>query len=60
MHSFFCSLQIAESAKAVAEQCDITIAMLADPHAAEIVATGPDGIVAGMKKGDPTSCQQCD
>lgn len=44
-------MQVAESAKAVAEQCDITVAMLADPTAAEAVATGPDGIAAGMKAG---------
>lgn len=47
------SVQVAESAKAVAEQCDITVAMLADPQAAEAVATGPDGIAAGMKAGQP-------
>ena len=46
-------VQVAESAKAVAEQCDITVAMLADPQAAEAVATGPDGIAAGMKAGQP-------
>lgn len=45
------AVQVAESAKAVAEQCDITVAMLADPQAAEAVATGPDGIAAGMKAG---------
>lgn len=43
--------KVAESAKAVAEQCDITVAMLADPQAAEAVATGPNGIAAGMKAG---------
>lgn len=46
------------TAKAVAEQCDITVAMLADPAAAEAVALGPDGIAEGMKEGvlasDPT------
>lgn len=47
------AVQVAESAKAVAEQCDITVAMLADPQAAEAVATGPDGIAAGMKAGQP-------
>ena len=47
--------QVAKSAKAVAEQCDITVAMLADPEAAEAVATGPEGIAAGMKKGRHTS-----
>lgn len=46
------ALQVADSAKAVAEQCDITVAMLADPQAAEAVATGPDGIAAGMSSGD--------
>ena len=45
------AVQVAESAKALAEQCDITVAMLADPQAAEAVATGPDGIAAGMKAG---------
>lgn len=45
------SAQVADSAKAVAEQCDITVAMLADPQAAEAVATGPDGIAAGMGSG---------
>lgn len=45
-------MQVADSAKAVAEQCDITVAMLADPQAAEAVATGPDGIAAGMSSGD--------
>ena len=49
---------MAESAKAVAEQCDITVAMLADPAAAEAVATGPDGIAAGMKAGHlPANCR---
>jgi hypothetical protein len=47
------AVQVAESAKAVAEQCDITVAMLADPQAAEAVATGPNGIAAGMKAGQP-------
>lgn len=46
-------VQVADSAKAVAEQCDITVAMLADPEAAEAVATGPDGIAAGMSSGEP-------
>ena len=46
------ALQVADSAKAVAEQCDITVAMLADPQAAEAVATGPDGIAAGLSSGD--------
>lgn len=45
------SAQVADSAKAVAEHCDITVAMLADPQAAEAVATGPDGIAAGMGSG---------
>ena len=44
-------LQVAQTAKAVAEQCDVTVAMLADPQAAEVVATGPDGIAAGMREG---------
>ena len=47
------AVQVAESAKAVAEQCDITVAMLADPQAAEAVATGPSGIAAGMTAGQP-------
>lgn len=51
LHVF--AVQVADSAKAVAEQCDITVAMLADPEAAEIVATGPDGVAAGMSSGKP-------
>ena len=52
-------MQVAESAKAVAEQCDITVAMLADPTAAEAVATGPDGIAAGMKAGQLLAKRKC-
>lgn len=43
--------KVAQTAKAVAEQCDVTVAMLADPQAAEVVATGADGIAAGMREG---------
>ena len=50
LHVF--AVQVADSAKAVAQQCDITVAMLADPQAAEAVATGPDGIAAGMSSGE--------
>jgi len=39
------------TAKAVVERCDITFAMLADPEAALAVATGPEGVAAGMTKG---------
>ena len=49
--------QVAETAKAAAEQCDITVAMLADPAAAEAVALGPDGIAAGMTAGTLLSDQ---
>lgn len=51
-HLCIFAVQVADTAKAVAEQCDITVAMLADPEAAEAVATGPDGIAAGMSSGE--------
>eukprot|EP00878_Enallax_costatus_P007206 GHUV01007550.1.p1 GENE.GHUV01007550.1~~GHUV01007550.1.p1 ORF type:complete len:380 (+),score=82.87 GHUV01007550.1:261-1400(+) len=35
----------------VARQCDITFAMLSDPAAAVEVATGPEGVVAGLSTG---------
>ena len=50
--------QVAETAKAAAEQCEITVAMLADPAAAEAVALGPNGIAAGMKAGALLSDQE--
>ncbi|KAK9806870.1 hypothetical protein WJX72_005566 [[Myrmecia] bisecta] len=43
--------QAAASPKEVAEQCDIVLAMLADPAAALEVATGEAGIAAGMAQG---------
>ena len=44
-------LQVAPTAKALAEQCEIVLAMVADPEAALQLATGPDGIAAGMGAG---------
>ena len=44
-------MKVGATAKAVADQCDITVAMLADPPAAEQVALGPDGIVEGLQSG---------
>jgi len=41
----------AESARAVAEQSDIIILMVADTHAVEAVLMGPDGVLQGMRKG---------
>eukprot|EP00891_Asterochloris_glomerata_P009194 jgi/Astpho2/9194/Aster-07153 len=43
--------QVAPTAKALAEQCEIVLAMVADPEAALQLATGPDGIAAGMGAG---------
>ena len=42
---------MAPTAKALAEQCEIVLAMVSDPEAALQVATGPDGIAAGMGAG---------
>ena len=44
-------LQVAPTAKALAEQCEIVLAMVSDPEAALQLATGPDGIAAGMGAG---------
>jgi glyoxylate/succinic semialdehyde reductase len=41
----------AASPRQVVESSDITIAMLADPAAAEAVCSGDDGVVAGIKPG---------
>jgi 3-hydroxyisobutyrate dehydrogenase len=39
------------SPRAVAETCDITFAMLADPAAAHAVCFGPEGVLAGIGAG---------
>ena len=44
--------QVAGSAKAVAQACDVTLACLADPEAALEVAAGSDGAAAGLSQGD--------
>lgn len=36
---------------ALAEQCDVVFAMVSDPQAALEVATGPDGVAAGLSPG---------
>ena len=43
--------ELALSPREVVTSSDITIAMLADPVAAEAVCQGPDGVVAGMGPG---------
>lgn len=43
--------EVATSAKQVAERADITFAMLSDPQAALEVATGSEGVAAGMSAG---------
>lgn len=50
--------QVADSPEAVAKQCDVVLAMLADPVAAEAVA---HGIAKGLQKGIPTlqTCSVC-
>ena len=45
------TLQVAPTAKALAEQCEIVLAMVSDPEAALQLATSPDGIAAGMGAG---------
>lgn len=40
-----------ESPREVAELCDVTFAMLADPAAAEAVCLGPRGVVEGIRPG---------
>lgn len=40
-----------ESPKAVAQACDITIAMVSDPAAALNLCMGPDGVAAGIGEG---------
>ena len=42
---------MAPTAQALAEQCEIVLAMVSDPEAALQLATGPDGIAAGMGAG---------
>ena len=42
---------VAATARQVVEESDITIAMLADPAAAEAVCQGADGVIAGIKAG---------
>ena len=41
----------ADSPKALAEQCDVIFASLPGPPEVEAVATGPNGLIHGMKKG---------
>ena len=41
----------AESPRALAEQCDVIFASLPGPPEVEAVALGPNGLIAGMKKG---------
>ncbi|MGB8600771.1 MAG: NAD(P)-dependent oxidoreductase [Rhizomicrobium sp.] len=43
--------KVGQSPKAVAADCDFTIAMLSDPAAAEAVCFGPDGVLAGVGPG---------
>eukprot|EP00197_Chlamydomonas_leiostraca_P011313 CAMPEP_0202865804 /NCGR_PEP_ID=MMETSP1391-20130828/6361_1 /ASSEMBLY_ACC=CAM_ASM_000867 /TAXON_ID=1034604 /ORGANISM="Chlamydomonas leiostraca, Strain SAG 11-49" /LENGTH=322 /DNA_ID=CAMNT_0049545681 /DNA_START=91 /DNA_END=1059 /DNA_ORIENTATION=- len=43
--------KVVSSPKQLAQAADYTFAMLSDPPAALEVATGPDGIVAGLAKG---------
>ena len=54
MVSFMPSTQLGGSPREVAEQCDITIAVLADPEAALEVAAGPDGVASGISAGVKT------
>jgi 3-hydroxyisobutyrate dehydrogenase-like beta-hydroxyacid dehydrogenase len=46
-----CGAQIAGSAKECAQGCDITFACVSDPEAAIEVATGANGVAAGMSEG---------
>jgi len=43
--------KLADSPRALAEQCDIVVTMLADDAALEAVLTGDDGLLAGLKPG---------
>lgn len=43
--------KVAATPRQVAENCQITFAMLADPAAALAVCDGPDGVLAGMSSG---------
>jgi len=42
---------VAATPRALAEQCNIVITMLADPHAVAYVRDGADGIIAGLTPG---------
>jgi len=42
---------VAASPRALAERCDIVIAMMANPQAVQLVRDGADGIIAGLSKG---------
>merc|ERR1719389_1425747 len=42
----------APTAKAVVEQCALTIGMVSDPDAAIALALGPDGVVEGISAGE--------
>jgi len=42
---------VAPSPRALAERCDIVMAMMANPHAVESVRDGADGIIAGLTAG---------
>ena len=44
-------LRWCDSPRAVAEACDVTISMVSDDSALEAVATGEDGILAGLGEG---------
>jgi 3-hydroxyisobutyrate dehydrogenase-like beta-hydroxyacid dehydrogenase len=41
----------AETPRAVAERCEIVFSIVTDAKAVQAVALGPDGIIAGMRKG---------
>lgn len=41
----------AETPRAVAEHCEIVFSIVTDAKAVQAVALGPDGIIAGMRKG---------
>lgn len=45
-------MQWADTPRAVAEQVNVVIAMVADTEAVRAVAEGPDGIIAGLGAGD--------
>jgi 3-hydroxyisobutyrate dehydrogenase-like beta-hydroxyacid dehydrogenase len=42
---------VADSPRALAESCDIVIAMMANPQAVQLVRDGTDGIIAGLTEG---------